>query len=76
MGSFPETHNYRKSLTVFETGKKLLRSKNCLEPFLRGLSPFLYKKCMKPSHIESCLCEAIIQITIFCNALESEILAR
>ena len=40
MGSFPEKYNDRKSLTEFKTGKKLVRSKNCLEPCKRGLSPF------------------------------------
>ena len=40
MGSFPEKYNDRKSLTEFETGKKFVRSKNCLAPYKRGLRPF------------------------------------
>ena len=39
MGSFLEKYNDRKSLTEFKTGKKLVRSKNRLEPCkIKGVS--------------------------------------
>ena len=63
MGSFPEKYNDRKSLTEFETGKKIAWS------LVKGVSVRSIKKWLKPSHIDGCLCEVIIQITIFCNDL-------